>query len=89
MANLTVSDIVPLVLLAVSAVSLLLARTLRRRKRHPPHVPLMPDLPAVAGDELIRALAEVRPDPASRPVRESVKVFIYRYESEREHDGEG
>jgi hypothetical protein len=83
MADVLLSDIAHLVLLFAAALILLLVRALRRRTKPPPLFPTAPDLPALAVDELIGALAELRPDLSSRQVREKVKVLLLRYESER------
>ena len=93
MATIPFSDIVQFILFGAAATAWLLARFFGRRKYRrpsvPPQIPTVQDIPALITEELIRELTELRPDLSPRQVRETVKVFLIRYESERRFEDEG
>ena len=81
----------PLLLFVLVAMSWVI-RVRWRRKCYPPSV-LTDRTNDIAGElthELARVLAELRPDhPPTHQVRETVKVCIIRYESERHLEDKG
>jgi hypothetical protein len=55
----------------------------------PPQIPTLPDIPAVVIEEFLRERTDLRADLSPRQARETVRISLFWYESERRFEDEG